>query len=269
MELKETIKELKLINDINTKSLAELSDEYLSSDEKCDEFIKEYGTLFLRKGTYQLRIAENYEKILELLNYGKMMYPKKEYEDIYNEVNQMMIYNLKSYDLRKKTDDLGQAQTLFLNDLGANKCKKYIDYDKMVSKIYVAAQKYELKGKYNIRDFKTYLDIATSIYDKRNIEKSIDKYFIDHPLMRLCKDKDFLFFANYMLKIRKDLVDEEFLDDIYDVIATSSLLYCDSIKDKKEKEEYKDYKKLAKYTLKNISIFKKENSLYNNKKLLR
>ncbi len=273
MELKETIEELKLINDINTKSLEELAEEYLSSEEKCDDFFNEYGQLFFKKIHYQLRVSENYEKILDLLNYGKIMYPKENNEMTFNEIDQIIKYNLKNYDLRGKVDDLGQSQTLFINDLGADKCRTTPKYDKIVTGIYNAALNYSDKGKYDIKDFKSFIDLTRFSYDQMSVKRAINKYIYDHPLMKECKDVNYLYFVNYMLRKDKDLIDDkEFIEDAIDVIEASMILFdYDSLDDKEKINKYKDYKKVAKFTLKNIKKIGKENlKNYNKeKKLLR
>ena len=161
MELKETIEELKLINEVNTKSLNELADEYLSNEEDANEFLQKYGFIFLRKPLYQLRVADKYEKILELFNYGNLMYPNEDNDFFDHNIKTMINYNLKAYDLRSKTDDLSQAQILFSNSLGADKCRKIPSFEELISRIYDASIKYDLKGKYSIEDYRTFLEVTT------------------------------------------------------------------------------------------------------------
>lgn len=265
MELKETIEELKLINEVNTKSLNELADEYLSNKEDANEFLQKYGFIFLRKPLYQLRVADKYEKILELFNYGNLMYPNEDNDFFDHNIKTMINYNLKAYDLRSKTDDLSQAQILFSNSLGADKCRKIPSFEELISGIYDASIKYDLKGKYSIEDYRTFLEVTTYNYDKKSLELAIEKYKKDHPLMQLCKDKNYLFFVNFMLCSKKDLVDKSFIDDSYDIIETSLILFSDSLKDKETRKDYKEYKKLAKFTINNIKTYEKENLKEDNK----
>ncbi len=259
MEIKKVVEELEIANDINSLSEREIKEKYLVSEEKYSQFLKTYGEYFLTHLIYPLRAGEHLDKIAAVLKDGVGRYTSNESIAFTDKV----LTELTNIETRYRVgkDSLGderiEAQFLFENFVGDLQTKVNYSYNKILPMIYRASKMYSEKGNLPIRDFKAYVDGARytspSQYD---YDVAIDHYIEDHPLMLVCNDTGFLYFANYMMNVQKKKVDEEFVRDVKDVMAASEVLQ--DIEYVRPNFNRKNYKKVAKFTKKTIKRFEKE-----------
>ena len=99
METKKIIEKLEIISDINDLSLEDIANKYLSSKENYDEFLQKYSDIFVYGPLYQLRVFPEYKKIMDVINYGNIMYPSKENENLAKKILNFMDYNIDKYKL--------------------------------------------------------------------------------------------------------------------------------------------------------------------------
>ena len=257
MQLKKLIENLSLVNEVNKLSLEELANKYLCNEESYSEFIEKYSEYFEYHTLYQLRVSPHYNKILDLVTNGHLMYPTETNENHEKKILSIINYNLENYKLKVKFDDEYQARFLLDDAIGNRIDKKHKPYEKLVDGMLNAAIKYDSKNDDNIEDLPYYLCLYHSLKNPREEKKILNKYFEDYPLAKECNDVYFLYLVNYLLAYKKAEVDKEFLDDVCDVINASKTIEKLGLN---EHDDYKDYKKVAKYTMNNIKKYVKENN---------
>lgn len=255
MEIKEAIKRVSLANDINLLSLQELADKYLKSKTSFDRFLKDFEKMFVCKTLYQLRVNDKYNKISELINYGYLMYPSDRNEIYTKRILSEINLNLEDRKTERYYDSVQQSLFLFLNTLGADKCKHVEKYDQIIKGMDRAVKKYEGKNNKSLYDFPLFLNTLRYKVNPAEFDESLSYYISTHPLIKECKDIYFLYFANYVLA-KCNEVDPVFIQDVKDVIEVSKTFDRYVIR---SIENNKDYKKVAKLTLKNIKKY--ENNL--------
>ncbi len=258
MKIRRAVEELEIANDINLMSKEEIEAKYFASEESYNHFLQTFANYFMGHMMYPLRVSEQFDKITELLKDGNAVY--------FNDTNLMYIDNVLSEltDVRRRYkvepgsfgDERHETQALFLDFTGEMRTKSgKHNYEDTVSMIYEAGKKYLDRGDYYIGDFDAYS--RAKMYTSRNrleFMQSIDRYLSDHPLTRECNDIGFLYFANYMLNTHKKLVDEEFVQDVKEVIS-ASLVLQDMGYPMSDRFNKKEYNKVSKFTLKTIKRF--------------
>lgn len=252
METKKIVEELERANDINTLSLKELMDKYLTSEEKYKEFLINYGNYFNNRLTYQFRVIAYYKKIMDFIQIGNQMYNDSENLEIQKKILEYIDYNLNKYYTRNLLQDEIQSKAIFVNMIGDFKSRDVKRYEKIVSDILDVAKKYDSRDNNEIDKYETYVSFTSN---KSKYDDAIKKYMDAHTLAYLCNDVSFLYFVNYMLLEKAGNVDDEFIYDSKQVIDTSLQLNAKRMYNKNISD--KDYKKVAKYTLKNISKYER------------
>lgn len=270
METKRIIEELEEINDINTLSLNELIDKYFENEDKYKKFIKNYGDIFVNKLLYQLRVFSYHKKIMDLIENGNSMYKDEECEKIGKDIVASIdkIYN--KFKIGSLQQDEIQARSLFTDLVGVNKTKSIKGYESIVSGIYDVAKKYENRDGNSLEeylDFAMFMRASVDTIENSRYINAIEKYKKSHNLAYLCNDVNYLYFVNYILKLKTSYVDDEFINDSIEVIKTSLELNDFKFVTSKSDINEKDYNKVAKYTLKNILKYKKRKDKEEIKKL--
>ena len=254
METKKIIEKLEIISDINDLSLEDIANKYLSSKENYDDFLQKYSDIFVYGPLYQLRVFPEYKKIMDVINYGNIMYPSKENENLAKKILNFMDYNIDKYKLYKYSDDEIQAKHLLNQSIGLGRIDEEMNYKNVVSMLLSGAQKYEKRDGNSIKDFKDYVPFIRYSYDYPSQERFFKKYFEDHSLMSLCNDPEFLMYANYLINTMSSSVDDAFIEDVESVITASNVMH----ESKMIRETDRSYKILAKFTTKSIKNYKKE-----------
>lgn len=256
METKKIVEELERVNDINTLSLAELANKYLKDEETYNEFITNYGEFFVNGLLYQLRAIPHFRKIANLVESGTIMYQSEENEEKAKKIYKSIDHILNRFKTRSLVQDESQANALFTDLVGAERCSEAKRYEKVVTGILDAAKKYEASDNNSIDEF-VFFALRVAKNHKEEYNEIINKYMDEHKLAYLCNDVNFLYFINYMLKLRASYVDKEFIDDSKNVILESISLNENKLPNNNKNSSDKNYFKVAKYTLKNI--YKYEN----------
>ena len=268
MEIKKIVEELERVNDINTLSLAELANKYLKDEETYNEFITNYGEFFVNGLLYQLRAIPHFRKIANLVESGTIMYQSEENEEKAKKIYKSIDHILNRFKTRSLVQDESQANALFTDLVGAERCSEAKEYEKVVTGILDAAKKYEACDNNNIDEFASFVLNVTKTHKEKDYAEIINKYMDEHKLSYLCNDINFLFFINYMLKLRTSNVDQDFINDSKNVILESILLNENKLPNNKNLSD-KNYSKVAKYTLKSIHKYEKKKEKEEIKKLKR
>lgn len=254
MELKETVENLKLANDINMLSTEELANKYLSSSRRYSDFIKKYAEFFVYSPLYQLRIFKHYNKILDLIDYGHVMYNVNGLDQLEKNILCQMNRNITNYRLNMYGDDEYQAKWVLDESIGKHKVNNGASYEEVVKGMYDAADRYS-KNKLTHSQIMDSLYYVNRFSDKTNKNKMFNAVCEKSPILKNCNNIDFLYFANYIIRLRPSLVDEEFIEDIRNVIDESEFIYKGGF-DNGNIDKH-DYKKMTKLTLKNIKNYEK------------
>ena len=155
MALEKEIRELKLISDINKLSIDDLEKKYLKDEKTYKKFINDYTAAFKYRLNYQLRIADQYDKIYTLYRDGLEQYPSEDAIDKTAQMIDIMSYVKDKYSvIGTKSDDKYQSHALFREYVGAN-CTQNISptYEAIVEGIYDSCFAYYNRGKFNISDY--------------------------------------------------------------------------------------------------------------------
>ena len=259
MEVKELVKNLEVINDINVLSQEELNDKYASSEERFNSFINRYGDYFINHGLYQLRASGEYNKIINLINEGSNKYSNDNIFAYKTSILHFINYNKQRFNIKDNSlsDDVLESQYLFLESLGATKATGNNSYPEIVTSLYDSAVAYNNKGDYDIDDFFNYVNyIMNTTTSVQEFKKLVNRYTVSHPLIEKCNDVSFLYFANYMLTSKNDEVDDSFIHDVKSVINASKVMEHIGLVEK----EYnpKTYDKVSKLTNKKIKKYYKD-----------
>ena len=260
MEVVEAAKRVRLANDINTLSLEELKEKYLSSEKASEMFLEEYGELFGRDLFYQYRVFDQLGKISQLVDYAYNTYPTEK-----NDKNAAIVYYRADFILNKedyltRQEDIQNAKFSFNVETGACKSKRNDSYAKILNGMDEAAEKYKNIG-HSLDDFTVFLNMLRYSVTPDGFDFNLGVYIKEHPLMKECKDIYFLYFANYVIsRTRYEVhngveVDPEFIKNVKDVINVSRIFDKQVIRPIIDSS---DYERVAKYTLKNIRQYERE-----------
>jgi hypothetical protein len=258
MELKKILSELKIANDINNLSLEELQEKYYKDEETYNDFVKDYANYFCSHCMYQLRAADHYDKLIELFKIGNKKYQNDDNIAYVEAVLNGMNVSAENYRISgTRVDDKYEALYLFNSTITPSDCSDY-NYKNLLKGIYNGGLKYSECSEDSINDLfiMLYYKFKNSKTSKEDVEAYMEKYTGEHNMMNICNNKDFLYFANYMISQNKADVDNKFIVDVKAVIRASKFLddmgYTDKDFDKDE------YNKLAQFTLKNIAKAQKK-----------
>jgi hypothetical protein len=257
MEVKKVLSELEIANDINVLSIEELEEKYLSDGKKYGEFLEKYATYFTSHLMYQLRVVDQYEKIAELLYEGNQKYTDSNYVELFEKVLSGMETSSREYRVSgARVDDKYEALYLFNSTITPEDSisTRYID---LVDGIYHGALEYSKCSNDSINDlFLTlYYKLKKDNIDKNGVEEIVKQYSSEHNMMDLCNNKNFLYFANYMMSQNRSQVDVKFIDDVKNVIKTSEFLQNMGFVD--EDLNKNEYNKLAQFTIRNFAKYRK------------
>ena len=259
MKVKELVKNLEVINDINVLSQEELNGKYASSEEKFKSFMCRYGEYFINHGLYQLRVSGEYNKIINLINEGSLKYSGSDIFAYKTSIFNFINYNRQKFNIRDNvlSDDVLESQFLFLDSFGATKELDAPSYSEVVTSLYESAAAYDNRGEYTIDDFFNYVNyILNTTTSDQEFKKAVNRYIVSHPLIEKCNDVSFLYFANYMLTCKNDEVDESFIHDIKSVMDASKIM--EHIGYVEEDYDSKTYDSVSKLTKKKIKKYYKE-----------
>ncbi len=258
MEIKGIVEELGLVNDISNMSIDELKEKYSSNFDDYENFLNRYRTFFESHQLYQLRVAEEYNKISELLSYGNSKYKSESTLENSDEILRKIEYTKNRFRIDEKgsIEDVIQAQYILLDAVGALYQKKMPTYKEVVSDIYSAASKYDIKESDSFDDFTHYVNNAlkTSSNGKEFYNK-IDEYVNEHPILEECNNMSYLYFVNYMLTHNKNKVDNSFIHDTESILLASKIMR--HIGNVEKDFDQQSYEKVEKHTRKNIRKYYK------------
>ena len=147
-----------------------------------------------------------------------------------------------------------QAKFFLDSAVGNYKTKDHKSYENLVEGMYDAAVKYDQKGYKVLEGFIKSLYLNASFKNKNSVKRMMNEYLEEIPLAKECNDINFLYLANYIITYKKSDLDQEFIDDVKDVIEASIVIEKLGLS---EYDNNKDYKKVAKFTLKNIKNYEK------------
>lgn len=255
MELKETVENLRLANDINMLSTEELANKYLSSSRRYSDFIKKYAEFFVYSPLYQLRAFKQYDKILELIDYGHVMYNIKGLDQLEKNILCQINRNVTNYRLNMLRDDEFQAKWVLEESIGKHKVNNEESYEEVVKGMYDAADRYS-KRKITHSEIMDSLYCINALVTGKDKEEMFKRVCEKYPNLKNCNNIDFLYFANYMVRLKPSVVDDEFIEDIFNVIDESEFIFKNGFDDGSTNR--RDYKKLAKATLKNVKAYEKK-----------
>ena len=253
---KET-KELKMLSDLCNLSDEELQKIYLKDEKTYERFIEEFTPLFERRLNYQLRSADHHDALYKLYKGGLEKYPSEKAISKTQRIVDVLSYIRMKYQITPTRGivDKDECTALLMNSLGAYKLKKPFDYpyERVLKGIYESSLDYDNRGNYTVDDFASYVGyVLRTNNDPMDVQRAIEKYKIDHPLSRRNNNIDYLFFVNYMLSCRKDLVDDEFIKNAKGILDMSRIIKgIDGVK------VSEDYDILSRFTASNIRKFEK------------
>ncbi len=259
MERTVETEELSLMDDINRLSLEELEEKYLKNEGSYNRFVTDFSRLFTRRLTYQLRIADQYGTIYQVLKDGLDKFESKQNIDQISRVVDTMAfvrsrYNVEDY---KKPDDKYQAHAIFKQTVGEDRLKyMHFSYDDIVKGIAAASKDYDNReDNYEMDLYRQHISAALdTCNDPLEVRRTIESYREKHPFCKRCNDFSFLFFVNYMVNQCPSLVEDDLTKTAEEVMAMSkATTYLDGL----NAAEAYDYDRLARYTRKSISAFKK------------
>ena len=256
--LKEFIGRLKVANDVNTLDCVDLETKYLSSEELYNEFLSNFAVFYDRNLLYQLRIAEENDKIKKLISKGNNKYPNRDNDTYYEKILSGMTHVEDRFSVQHGGKDVSEAMCLLRDSIGY----PYMGDDsfdhKRISKFLLAAgERYLDCSEDDISDFlvKAYYTTKIEGFKKEDLKDFIAEYKEQHPMLSLCNNPHFLFFVNYMTYHNRDSIDANFYKNVEDIIKASEVLQHVGM----GRDKYMDsnYRKLAKYTLSEAARFKK------------
>lgn len=253
MELKEIVENLRLANDINTLSIEELANKYLSSRKRYYDFIKKYSEFFVYSPLYQFRVFKQYNKILDLIEFGHVMYNIPSLDQLEKNILCQINRNLTYYRLNSYRDDEFQAKWVLEEAIGKHKVNSGESYEELTKGMFDAAENYS-KNKLSHLEVMDYL-YSINTYDDLKKEILFDSFCEKNPGLKNCNNLNFLYFANYMLRLNPSVVDEQFIKDISNVISESEYIYKNDLYN--GNVDKRDYKKISKLTFKNIKKYEK------------
>ncbi len=258
MEIKELVKNLEIVNDLNNMTEDELKEKYTSTLNNYEQFLDRYSDYFLNHHMYQLRAAENYNKIYSIIISGNAMYRN---ESIFENSNAIR-YEIERTKDRFRVNDKGQskdvyeAQALFLDGVGALKANKTKEYKEVVSDIYSSAERYNNRDNNTIDDFPNYVNyVLRAAKSGAEFSNAINKYIQNHSRLEECNSMSYLYFVNYMLTCNKSKIDGSFIHDAEAILLSSKVMR--HLGNVKQDFDLKSYEKLEKHTKKNIKYYYK------------
>ena len=261
------LKELRLIDDVNRLSLAELEEKYLKSEETFIDFAENYTRMFSERLNYQVRAADKYDTVYTLLRDGLEKYPDSQPEvvDYMAILVNTMAFVRKEYEVgatpggnHKDSDDKNQAHDMLMNQIGFNGLKRTsYNYERVVQDLEAGCEAYNNRDDAFEMDFyrRRLTEALNSTNDPLEIKRVMKDYQADHPFCKQCNKMSYLFYVNYMIHNTPSLVDEEFLTLAEQVIEMSDITKdIDGV----PKEQYREYRRLAKFTKQSIDEYRKK-----------
>ena len=256
--LKEFIGRLRVANDVNTLDRVDLETKYLHDEEAYNEFLRNFAIFYDRNLLYQLRIAEENDKIKKLISKGNIQYPNSDNDTYYEKIIGGMTHVEDKFKVQYGGKDIGEAMCLLRDGLGIQYYdENSFDYRRTSQILLDAGEKYAECEDDCISDFLpvVYYTATRKDFKKEELAELVEQYKEDHPKLELCNDQNFLFFVNYMTYHNRDVIDGRFYEDVEDIIKASEVLQHMGMGKTKGMNE--KYLKLARYTLGEAAKFKK------------
>ena len=256
MEVKKVVEDLELVNDVNTLSIEDLAEKYLTDEESYKKFITKYGDFFINNPNYRCRVLPLFKKISLFIESGNEKYPEPEFYEKKGVIEDRMNKTLN--EANGDSNYTYEEIYNFIFTIGANKVPGDCNlgrYYTLVKGVCEASKKYDRKDG-SIHDFLTTMySNLNDIYSREDMSNFVSNYLNTHSLARECNDTNYLYFVNYMLANHTSEIDSTFIEDAQDVMKVSELLnkmtinFFDC--------NYEDYKKVADKTKKNINYYLK------------
>lgn len=257
MELKRVLENLIVKDDINNLSVEELTEKYGSSPEGYEVFLDTFSRIFVNRRLYPIIILSKYDKIDKFLRCNAE-YDKGRTLELDHEIRENMRRE-KSVGYTKAEEDSEQAKYVFGDDLGVTYFRPFDKFENIIKNIRETAEKLE---DVNLADVskEEYTNYLRSISlaskngkDEEMLRKAVNKYYEGHESMKFCYDPWFLVTANYLLSSEAFENNDEFKSFVREVIDVSLNVAPISLENVPDEYNNKNYRKLAKKTLKKLA----------------
>lgn len=257
--MNEVVEDLKIVRNLIKEDSDFLREKYLSNQEIYENFLKKFTDFFSKRRMFQLRIPDQYDKILGLVIEGNKKYINEENENNFDilsrEIKMSSEYRVSINDFR----DFEESIAIFKQSVGLNLTDRKMSYPDLIDTLENVGEKYlEVRNAKSIKKFTKdiYKIISKSrrlVYAKELVENSLDDE--TRKVFELCNNEEFLLFANYSFNVYRKC-DGNFKEDVKDIINLSKVLNTIELRKKDSKED--TYKKLASFTNKSLIKYEKD-----------
>lgn len=261
--MNEVVEDLKNVRNLIKEDSDFLREKYLSNQEIYENFLKKFTDFFSKRRMFQLRIPDQYDKILGLVIEGNKKYINEENENNFDilsrEIKMSSEYRVSINDFR----DFEESIAIFKQSVGLNLTDRKMSYPDLIDTLENVGEKYlEVRNAKSIKKFTKdiYKIISKSrrlVYAKELVENSLDDE--TRKVFELCNNEEFLLFANYSFNVYRKC-DGNFKEDVKDIINLSKVLNTIELRKKDSKED--TYKKLASFTNKSLIKYEKDKEKY-------
>ncbi len=261
--MNEVVEDLKIVRNLIKEDSDFLREKYLSNQEIYENFLKKFTDFFSKRRMFQLRIPDQYDKILGLVIEGNKKYINEENENNFDilsrEIKMSSEYRVSINDFR----DFEESIAIFKQSVGLNLTDRKMSYPDLIDTLENVGEKYlEVRNAKSIKKFTKdiYKIISKSrrlVYAKELVENSLDDE--TRKVFELCNNEEFLLFANYSFNVYRKC-DGNFKEDVKDIINLSKVLNTIELRKKDSKED--TYKKLASFTNKSLIKYEKDKEKY-------
>ena len=261
--MNEVVEDLKIVRNLIKEDSDFLREKYLSNQEIYENFLKKFTDFFSKRRMFQLRIPDQYDKIIGLVIEGNKKYINEENENNFDilsrEIKMSSEYRVSINDFR----DFEESIAIFKQSVGLNLTDRKMSYPDLIDTLENVGEKYlEVRNAKSIKKFTKdiYKIISKSrrlVYAKELVENSLDDE--TRKVFELCNNEEFLLFANYSFNVYRKC-DGNFKEDVKDIINLSKVLNTIELRKKDSKED--TYKKLASFTNKSLIKYGKDKEKY-------
>lgn len=261
--MNEVVEDLKIVRNLIKEDSDFLREKYLSNQEIYENFLKKFTDFFSKRRMFQLRIPDQYDKIIGLVIEGNKKYINEENENNFDilsrEIKMSSEYRVSINDFR----DFEESIAIFKQSVGLNLTDRKMSYPDLIDTLENVGEKYlEVRNAKSIKKFTKdiYKIISKSrrlVYAKELVENSLDDE--TRKVFELCNNEEFLLFANYSFNVYRKC-DGNFKEDVKDIINLSKVLNTIELRKKDSKED--TYKKLASFTNKSLIKYEKDKEKY-------
>lgn len=268
MELKKVIENLELKTAINNLSQEELIEQYCTSKEEYEKFLKVVTRIFVGRQLYPILISNQYEKLIKAIESARA-------NGLNDEVEDSLAYEeaiLKEIDYHRNQtifdiygEDYCQAHALFESAIGATRTKNDKNgfsgrMKEMHRCALIAASDDELSAS----KFGEVVGTLNALNLSKEERMSwLEAYYREHPKAKLCCDINFLYLANYVLVSHTSACTEDFIELVKSVSSISMMSY-----DEIAPNDFSidDYRRVLKKVNQNINSFENKKEKENKPK---